>query len=453
MPVFQKFCIEHLLFPAMERLKGNHIRAKIAELQSTEFAPDVMERQRQALARLLRHCAAHVPAYRSLQLTEQEIRDDPYRVLAERVPALHKTDFRLNDQKYLADNIDPASRIANFTGGSTGEPVHFFMTRDQVESYEAARWRGLSWYGISPGSRSVMVWGNPVELSAHEEKKYWIREQLLKNRKMIPAYALSDADTAKQVRLLQRYQPEYLYGFSSILVAFARNIQQQRLSVHLPLKAVVSTSETLAPEQAALLRDVFHCPIANEYGARDEGILAYSCPKGRLHITAENCVIEVLDPLTLQPLPHGKSGLLAITDLRNFVQPRLRYMVGDVGVLGTALCSCGRTLPVLETIEGREDALLIGRDGVLVHGDLVGHILRPLTWVRAFQFRQHSPIAATLFIVVMPGKELVKDDFFPTLQGIFPNTKITIQEVDHIEPAPSGKMRYSIREFNLPNTP
>ena len=56
-----------------------------------------------------------------------------------------------------------------------------------------------------------------------------------------------------------------------------------------------------------------------------------------MHITAENCVIEVLSPKTHEPLEKGESGVLAVTDLHNFVQPRLRYLLGDVaGISGEA---------------------------------------------------------------------------------------------------------------------
>ena len=68
------------------------------------------------------------------------------------------------------------------------------MTRDQVESYEAARWRGLSWFGITYGSRSLMVWGNPVELNANQQRKQRMREQLLKNRRILSAYDLRPED-------------------------------------------------------------------------------------------------------------------------------------------------------------------------------------------------------------------------------------------------------------------
>ena len=141
--------------------------------------------------------------------------------------------------------------------------------------------------------------------------------------------------------------------------------------------------------------------------------------------------------------------MLAITDLTNHVQPRLRYLLGDVGTLSETPCSCGRTLPLLSSIEGREDALLVGKAGALVHGNLIGQLLRPLSFVRSFQFRQHTPQTATLAIVPMPGESIDPSAFMPALQGIFPDTEITIKTVDQIPPAASGKMRYAIREFPL----
>lgn len=103
--------------------------------------------------------------------------------------------------------------------------------------------------------------------------------------------------------------------------------------------------------QEDLIARVFDCPVANEYGARDAGILAYTCPSDGIHITAENCIIEVLDPVTYEPVLNGQSGVLAITDLTNYVQPRLRYMLGDMGTLSTEECCCGRRLPLVPIIE------------------------------------------------------------------------------------------------------
>lgn len=442
---FHKFCIEHILYPAMERCKGNHIRANLRALQQSEKG-GAQQLQKERLAQLLLHCKQHVPAYRTLDASEQEIRNDPLRVLREKVPALDKHTFQTNAQSHLADNIPSEQRISNCTGGSTGQPIHFFMTRQQVETYEAARWRGLSWYGITPGSRSVMLWGSPIELSKQKQRINRWKESLLKNRRILSAYQLSETDMREHLRFLEKYKPEYLYGYATILTAFAQMIVRQKLQVRFSLKAVVSTSETLADWQRELLEQVFHCPVANEYGARDAGILAYSCPQGGIHITAENCVIEVLDPITHEPVEPGKSGVLAITDLHNYVQPRLRYMVGDLGTIAQTPCKCGRALPVLAHIDGREDDLLIGPSGNLVHGNIVGQLLRPLPGVEAFQFRQHTPQTATLLIVMAADSKLDEQTVLMQLAKVLPDTKIEIKYVDEIAPTASGKMRYAIRE-------
>ena len=239
-----KYMIEHLLYPAMEQHKGNQIRAILNELQLSQKAnaPAV---QYQRLIKLLLHCKQHVPAYAGLLPDDSVILTDPMAVLRTRIPLLPKTNFQQNPEAYLADDIPTSARIANCTGGSTGQPVHFYMTRHQVESYEAARWRGLSWYGITQGSRSVMLWGSPIELSKQAQLKNRLKESLLKNRRILSAYNLTEQDLTKHVRFLEHYRPEYLYGYATILTAFAQMLENAHITPNLSLKAVVSTSETL----------------------------------------------------------------------------------------------------------------------------------------------------------------------------------------------------------------
>lgn len=448
MPV-HKYLIEHLLYPAMERRRGNQIRSILKKLQLTQTA-DIRQLQRARLVKLLLHCKQHVPAYAAVLPEESAILADPFAVLRQ-VPLLPKRQFQREAEAHLADNIPSENRIANCTGGSTGEPIHFYMTRPQVESYEAARWRGLGWYGITPGSRSVMLWGSPIELSRQAQLKNRVCESLLKNRRIVSAYSLTERDLSEHILFLERYRPEYLYGYATILTAFAQMLEKHRIHPNVQLKAVVSTSETLEKWQAELLERVFRCPVANEYGARDAGILAYTCPQGGTHITAENCILEVLDPATHKPLPDGQSGVLAITDLTNFVQPRLRYLLGDVGAIAPAPCRCGRTLPCLLHIDGREDDLLIGPHGALVHGNIIGQLLRPLDGLAAFQFRQHTPDAATLYLVTAaPDTRLDEPAILAQLAKVLPDVRVDIRYTDRIAPTASGKLRYAIRECPLP---
>ena len=171
-----------------------------------------------------------------------------------------------------------------------------------------------------------------------------------------------------------------------------------------------------------------------------------------MHITAENCVIEVLDPKTHEPLGVGKSGVLAVTDLHNFVQPRLRYLLGDVAGISGEACRCGRTLPLLTHVEGREDDLLLGHDGVLVHGNIIGQLLRPVPGVGAFQFRQKSQHEARLLLVRQtPDAVIDEASILAQLKKVLPDTVVAIEYVDEIAPTASGKLRYAIRECPLPD--
>ena len=443
-----KFGIEHALYPYMERRKGNQIRFFTKQLQESETLPAEQLRamQEKKLKELLLHCADNVPAYQGLD--KAQIVADPFAAL-QSIPALDKKTFRENPDAYVALNVPAASLIPNKSGGSTGSPVHFYMDRQQVEQYEAARWRGLSWYGITNGSRSVMVWGSSIELSPEARKAHDREDKWLKNREVMSAYELNENDGQKYVDYLNSYKPEYLYGYSTALTAFAKAIEKAgKEKLKIRLKAIVTTSETLFPWQAEYLKQVFDCPVGNEYGARDAGILAYSCPCGGMHVTAENAILEVLDPKTLQPLPEGSDGILAITDLTNRVQPRLRYMVGDTGTLLPGKCSCGRTLPLMKAPEGREDALLVAEGGRLVHGNFANQIIRDYPVVNGFQLIQHTPETATLKLAgdsaAIPAEKIVS-----LISANLPGVSIETEFVDSIAPAPSGKIRYSIREFDL----
>lgn len=443
-----KIGIERLLYPYMEKKKGNSIRQYTRELIESQRLPAeaLKKLQEDRLRELLLFCAEKVPAYSSIDKKLAE--KDPFAAL-KTIKPLSKKVFRENPEAYLAAGLPESSRIPNKSGGSTGLPLHFFMDRQQVEHYEAARWRGLSWYGITNGSRSVMVWGSSIELSAQEQKSHAREEKYLKNREVLSAYTLNEDDGDKYIEYLNSYKPEYLYGYSTALTAFAKAIEKAgKEKLKIRLKAVIATSESLFGWQIKTLTEVFGCPVAGEYGARDAGILAYTCPFGGNHIMAENCILEILDPKTLEPVKSGETGVIAVTDLFTRVQPRLRYLIGDTASLSDMECSCGRHLPLIKSLEGREDALLVCEGGRLVHGNFANQIIRDYPQVNGFQLIQHSPKEATLKLAGDPNKipgEKIKNLISENLPGV----ELSLEYVEAVEPAPSGKIRYSIREFDL----
>ena len=72
--------------------------------------------------------------------------------------------------------------------------------------------------------------------------------------------------------------------------------------------------------------------------------------------------VEIVDDAG-RPVPPGTEGNIVVTCLTNYAMPLLRYRLGDFAELGSD-CSCGRGLPVLKRILGRErNSVLIAPSG------------------------------------------------------------------------------------------
>jgi len=446
--------IEHIVYPSMEHFRGNRVREYTESLcRSEALSPAALRAgQSDELARLLSFCMEKIPAYRSLPLTAEEIADDPFAALS-RVPVLTKQSFRADPEQYRDPARAPGQLILNKTGGSTGEPVRFYLDRPAVERYEAARWLGLRRWGIRYGSRCVMVWGNPIELAVSRQIASRLKDRFLKNRAVLSAYRLRPEETSRYVRFLNRFQPEYLYGYATALDTLARLLENSTARLRLHLKVVISTSETLYSWQRARISRVFGCPVANEYGARDAGILAYESPCGHLHSFPQNAVLEILDPNTLKPVPAGRMGVVAVTDLHNFAMPRLRWLLGDTASLSPDGCLCGLPEPVLQELGGREDAMFLLPDGTFVHGNFVGQLSRNYPSSAKFQLIQTDRRHAVLHLVQLRTDAAEAEAFRRNVEAMLPGISVHLELTDHLEPGPSGKFRYAIRAFDWPAGP
>jgi phenylacetate-CoA ligase len=237
-----------------------------------------------------------------------------------------------------------------------------------------------------------------------------------------------------------------VFGYPSALSLIARHAQSsgQRLD-DLGVKVVFVTSERLYDEQRVAIEQGFGARVANGYGARDAGFVAHECPHGAMHISAEDLIVEIVDPAG-RPLPPGSIGEIAVTHLATRDFPFVRYGTGDVASLDDTPCACGRGLPALTRIQGRTTDFVVARDGTVMHGLALIYTVRDLPGVQKFKIIQHDRDRTEVQIVASPAfaeeheRRIVRD--FKARLGR--DVAIDVTRVEDIPPEPTGKYRYVV---------
>ncbi len=191
--------------------------------------------------------------------------------------------------------------------------------------------------------------------------------------------------------------------------------------------------------------------MANGYGARDAGFIAHECPAGSLHLSAEDIVVETVDPDGRRTAP-GAAGEIVVTHLATRDFPFVRYRTGDVGVLGTERCACGRGLPVLQDVQGRTTDFVVAADGTVMHGLALIYMLRDLPGVERFKIEQLSLDCTQVRVVAGPlfgaaDEARIQRDFKARLGA---DVDVRIERVAEIAAEASGKFRYVSSRVTLP---
>jgi phenylacetate-CoA ligase len=437
--------ISRVLFPLHEKLKKHDSVAVLKEMERTQWlsGTQLKELQLKRLRQLLTQAQQHVPYYRNL-FAKLQFNPQDVHTLSDlaRLPLLDKATIRANTDALKSETGRSLARFN--TGGSSGEPLIFYIGKERVSHDVAAKWRATRWWDVDIGDEEIVVWGSPIELGAQDRMRA-VRDRLLRT-KLLPAFEMSEAKLDGFIAEIRARRPKMLFGYPSALSHIARHADAKGVRMNdLGIRVAFVTSERLYAEQRKQINKTFGCPVANGYGGRDAGFIAHECSEGGMHITAEDVIVEILSPEGVT-LSAGEVGEIVVTHLATGGFPFIRYRTGDVGALDTERCKCGRGLPLIKEIQGRNTDFLMAKDGTVMHGLSLVYILRDLPEVRAFKIIQES-VDLTRILIVSENDlkreitEKIEKGFKARLgQGV----QLMIEEVPKIPEEKSGKFRYVV---------
>ena len=442
--------VKNVYFPLTQRIKGQSVLNYLLFLEKTQnySLQQMQDLQWIRLMTILKHTAENIPYYRD-RISSKDVKS--YEDFL-KIPFLTKSDIQTNKKKLLNPNHKGRKWIGR-TSGSTGLAIQFFVDNNYCSYDWASRWRARRWFDVNIGDREVALWGRPI----HSKFARWWGgvKARLQNMLLLSAFDLTEENLDFYWEKIKKFQPSFLYGYSTVLTRLAQFIKEKEVSAEdLQVKAIFATGETLYQSSRKLLKSVFNCPVAIEYGCSEVGGFAYECPEGGLHISAENVFVEFLDEKG-QPVKPGETGEVVVTGLTNFYMPFIRYKIGDLGSLKDEICPCGRGLPLMELDTSKLEDVILTSKGKVFSSKLFDYInlalmAKNIKGIRQFKVYQKS---IDMFYV-----EVIKDtefsnkavEFFLQKMKEFvgENIKINIKFVSRIPREKTGKLRYFVSEID-----
>lgn len=393
------------------------------------------------LSFVLNRAATEVPFYREKWAERRRRGDNASWEYLENWEILEKRSLRENSAKFVADDCRREKMYHDHTSGTTGTSLNLWSTAGTVKFWYAlfeARCR--RWYGVSRRDRWAILGGQLIVPVQNRKPPFWVWNAGL-NQLYLSSYHLAPDLINHYLEAIGKYRVSYILAYSSALYTLAQEvIRQKRRDIQ--LKVAITNAEPLFDYQRETIAEAFNCPVRETYGMAEIAAAASDCEMGRLHQWSEVGVIET-DPTDQKPADD-----FICTGLINADMPLVRYRVGDCGSFSADKCECGRTLPLIEKIEGRSDDVLYTTDGRRV--GRLDPVFKDNLPVKEAQIIQKS--LKTILVRLVPADGFNRQsakDLSDRIRERMGDVEIILENVPEIPRTERGKFRAVICELPI----
>jgi phenylacetate-CoA ligase len=419
---------------------------KILERNQWLKPESLVDFQQKRMRALLKHAYENVPYYhrifksRGLHPCEISKLED-----LKKLPILKKTLISSRPDELTARNLSKREIIARYTSGTTAEPLRFYTTCEGISWGTAAWLRAYSWGGYELGDKYAVI----RAFWAFELKNPFLRiiNLLLRRNVLLNAYGLSTMAIQTSANKMQTLRPQFLMGYSWGIHMLADYFLTKGIRPP-QLQAIFTSAETTLPSRRRVIEKAFGCEVYDVYGSREFSTIASECERhSGYHIQSENILLEFIkDGESVGP---GETGAILVTDLHNYAMPFIRYEIGDAGKVSEDPCPCGRGLPLLESLEGRNYEFLVTGDGSILYLRDLDTVFEGLP-VKMFQIVQSTLDDILVNVVAADGYSEKDTEFIKRNIAWNPlkTTHIEVRTVKSIVSERSGKKPYLINRLS-----
>ncbi len=275
----------------------------------------------------------------------------------EKLPLTTKEDLRENwPYGFLACSRDELIRMHS-SSGTTGRSVVIFHTTGDIGAWANIAARSMYMTGMrrSDVFQNMMTYG----LFTGGLGLHYGAEKI--GALVIPAGA---GNSRRQIQLMRDFEttaihiiPSYALHLSTVFAEVGVDPRRDT-----KLRLAFLGAEPHSDKMRRKIEKFYGFKAFNSYGLSEMNGpgMAFECPEQNgMHIWEDNYIVEIVDPVTLKPVPDGEEGELVTTTLLREGMPILRYRTKDLTRIIPGPCPCGRTHRRIERIKGRTDDMMI----------------------------------------------------------------------------------------------
>jgi phenylacetate-CoA ligase len=361
------------------------------------------------------------------------------------VPIIKKADMQVPIEQRLSNAFSINDVFINNTSGSSGVP--FFFAKDKychARTWACVKHR-FGVHGIDFNtSWQARFYGIPLTKKKYYKEKF---KDVLSHRVRFPVFNLEDKVCAAYVERFRRTNFEYLNGYASSLVLFAKYCVKNNVvlkQVCPTLKACFTTSEICSPGDREILRQGFGVTIVNEYGAAELDLLAVEDQDGDWLMNEENLFIEIVDDND-QPVEDGETGRVVVTAMFNKAIPMIRYELGDIAsIVPNSRKGIHRKL---DQLQGRVNDIATLPSGKRVPGLTFYYVTKSMLEkggsMKEFIIRQETVDQFVIEFVASEALTQAEKSKVQEMMDLYlePGLSIKFEQKEKIERTKAGKLR------------
>ena len=274
-----------------------------------------------------------------------------------KLPFTTKEDLRNNYPFGLACvPLKECTRLHS-SSGTTGNPTVVLHTQKDLDEWANAVARCL-WM---VGSRPEDVFQNSAGYGMFTAGLGFQYGAERVGMLTVPAAA---GNTTRQIKFIKDFGTTVLHAIPSYASRIYEVMKEEGVNPRrdTKLRVLCIGAEPHSEEQRKRIEDNLGVKAYNSYGISEmmgPGV-AFECQEQNgLHIWEDYFIVEIIDPVTLEPVADGELGELVITTINREAMPLLRYRTRDLTRFLPGECPCGRHHRRLARLQGRSDDMII----------------------------------------------------------------------------------------------